>query len=429
MKKRAYLFLAFAIITAIPIACKKENPNVKKGKEFLEIEEFESAQKEFKIALKNEPKNVEAKGLLIYTNCRLEPYILGKIYIGLGAKVLLCEDAEMDRWANKEKIEKLKVQIRNEFYKMGIETKNWQELTQIIKIAGKEAFKTKVPEEGEGKRTMEVFKLIGAIAEGREGNEEAVRFLLKMSKEEDFRDLAIDALARIGLKSLPILKREIQNKESLFRKEASKAYRIIKAISSLSTFMEKHPDVRGIRAKQVPEKIWKEMKLEEVSYWNFFPSSGTFFYCNPDTLGRNVPLYMLLSDTIKNLHLLFWFGTLPKENRFFFSPFVWNEGKLEWQPAKIKKLTSEFSDIYSSNHPLFIYNLSNDTLQVAEVSSETVTKYKIETDWSTYPPTEKRVPYTEEALSKKDIVFLYKDGVFIQQKVAKKEEEKKGGKE
>ncbi|MBD3285042.1 hypothetical protein GF359_01590, partial [candidate division WOR-3 bacterium] len=96
--------------------CDKESPHVKRGREMLTIGEYEDATKEFRIALKDNPDDVKAKALLFYTQSFIEDE--PEAFYAL-ISVLMYSEAEKEEFVDQEELNKLKLELRNDFYDYG----------------------------------------------------------------------------------------------------------------------------------------------------------------------------------------------------------------------------------------------------------------------------------------------------------------------
>lgn len=400
-----------ALLAAFFIGCSGDSPHVKRGREMLSIGEFEDATKEFKLALKDNPKDVKAKALFFYAQSYIEEE--PEVFYTL-VSVFMYSEAEKEKLVDKEELDKLKLELRNDFYDYGLETKDWKELVKIAEIAGKEAFAQEDTDEDE---YLKAFKIIGATITGKLGDTEAVEYLLRSMKDFESVWLAYTGLLAIGKSAIKPLEAELTNKESLFREQAERVLYLLRTVNCFTELKKEIPKARPVREKDVSSAIYEEY-FDAEGLYTLLPRSGAIYIGDYTdyTVGIELPEYSFVSqskDTLKPEEILFVYGMDPEhaDDKFFAVFYQWNADNGKWERVELHKASGSQTTVFSSEDPIVYFKTTDEGYILATASTETQTLYRTETDYSTYPPTTRRVPYEKEGIFLDEIKFKWSDAL------------------
>lgn len=398
--------LALVLLAGFALSsCSRENPHVKSGREKLTAGELSDAIKEFKAALEANPKDPKAKALLYYAQAR-KGRDINSFSALLG--VYMCSEAQKDKLVGEAEVEKLKLELRNEFYQAGLETADWKELARIAAIAGREAFAQPDPEKDD--YFLVSFKMVGAAVAAKEGNPEGIRYLLKGMK--DYQDeniylylFAYQALGSVGKPALRTLREEAGNRESLLAESAERTLTLLDAVSKLTAFKQAAPGARSLRVGDVAEEIYDDYF---GSVATIIPASGAYYF-GDYTLAVELPHLESLEsdDSLKPGNMLFIYGIDPTHagEEFFAAFYRWDEQALGWTPVKLQDAKGKKMDSYWARTPVVEFEETDDGFALFTATVEERTVYKSQWDWNTYST--RRVPTTRNVVALEAVNLLY----------------------
>src|SRR5687768_149383 len=138
---------ALAVALALLTACgskKEDSAHMKRARELLSIGEWSNARTELKLELKDNPKQTEARGLLLYCLDRGEGLNAGIIdrLVDLYAVVAAVSDPAWEKAPKdtRDFVNKTLISTRQSLYDQGVDTSDAADLREVIKVAARFGF-------------------------------------------------------------------------------------------------------------------------------------------------------------------------------------------------------------------------------------------------------------------------------------------------
>lgn len=243
--------LIILLIVACGVGCKKDSPNLARGKELLLIDEVKSAVTEFKIAAKQNPENQEAKAMLLYALARQSDELDDTFEI-LPALWVMSSDLTRDKvpTEQRERMTKILGSLRQRYYENGVDTKDVAELAAVAEAAARFALTTDKHDKAAD---------AAAMALAVHGEKSAPGRLCERLKAEK-TEYVVDYLIRVGEPAQECLDAIVANPEALGRDRALRALSVIRAIALAADLYKETPGLRGF--DEVPATLRVQTGLE-----------------------------------------------------------------------------------------------------------------------------------------------------------------------
>lgn len=410
MKKRAALYkLLIILVVGAMLFCARENVHVKNGREMLAAGELKEAVSELKLALQDNEEDLTAKALLFYAKCRQDKNITR--YSTL-LDIYMVAEIEQYGLLPAEEIEELKRGLMETYADgYGIETRDWKELTKLAAIAGTEGFA--LPDPADEDLNFVSFKTLSAAVAAKEGDKDAVLYLLSVIR--DYKDsrynlhlLATQSLLSVGKPALRPLEAEVTKRESLWSEDAEELLAVMKITELVAGIKQKMPSSRSVRKEDMDPRIYERYSLVAQDYVLIPDNNAWYFtYMNVD-LG--MPSYDYLESADENApeRLAYVRGIDPDrgENPFFITFYQWGES--DWQQLAIVDTDNQSLDIFYSPMPVVSFLPTRAGYRIVTAGIGEITRYRMKVDWDNFKIT--REPYQEEGVVIAEIDLVWSDG-------------------
>lgn len=428
MKRRWYWLLAggvaLVLLAAAGVATyllTRPNPHYLLGSKYLEMKEYDSSRLELKLCLKDEPKNQDARALLLYCHVRqlteaengtpeeIRKRILDELETDLGVLVLGLDrytdlrPEETEQWQKNAK--EGREYLRKKLREFDLYTSTWEETLSLAQRALHLVYKLKVDPDDEFDW---FYHSLAASLLAYQGDGQAACDLIETAKQWPE---ACTFFHFAGQNITPYLKAELKNKESLLRTEGMKELRLLTAEEPTTQFLKDHPGVHRIRKA--------DFKGKDRLYWDrcyepfLLSARGEFlkgnWYLDRYRNGK-APLFALYEGktTWDEDQSVLWLvgGYDENKQKFCGRFFLWDDNILSWRPLRIKpgedSSQAEFesphiftlSDEFNAEKSLAsikIYRGERRHFSETETHTEQVTRYREETDIFGFKAS---VPYT-----------------------------------
>lgn len=398
---------AAIIISVLLFFALREDTHIKKGRELIASGKLETAAKEFRISLQENPKNFKAKGLLYYSTSKAKTQY--SKFTDFIKSVYYCSELERYEKVDEDKIGKLKMEIRNTLYDQGIETESWEETKKLAQISVEMAY---LHEEIKETRWGQKFKMFGAAIMGKQGNNWAIKYLCKRLKDDE--EVALDCLFMVGMSAIEYLKKESKNKESLIRNEAIRAIPQLAILNAAKEFTAKASSAKGVGESDVAKKIYKKYFAKEKLV--ILPKAGYAYRFKDFEAKFRQPIYLLIPDnrdTLGTTNLLYNIGinTDSEDKKFFISIWEWKEGR--WNRMRINFEGDVKTDLFYSSVPIVLMKDTKEGYDILTADVKKRTAYKREYDYSVYPPRAKRISYEIESIVTESINLVWHENELV----------------
>ncbi len=211
-----------------------DSAQIKRAREFVEVEEFESARKELTVELHNNPDSVEAKSLLLFMQ------IADPASGGQGVEQCLLVESlpvESKSTAAEESLAEAKIAARKAALDRGIETTSWDEFEAALRGGIVYGWKTHAyAPDKMGPRLS--FAFCAAL----QGDDEAKDYLVDHLAKDDTKDRAASFLYLLGDAGSAALEKAAASPENLSRDAAEATLRNMRLARVVSEFAQAHKD-------------------------------------------------------------------------------------------------------------------------------------------------------------------------------------------
>jgi hypothetical protein len=246
---RAAILIALVLFASV--AC-HENANVKRARELLSVDEVPGAITELKIAVKADPENKAARGLLLYALLKQDKS-LTSVFEAQPAFQLLADGAWPAGVAQESKdalVESTK-NVRRVLYNLGLDTKDAADLAALLVDAARAAV-----DDSKDDAEIDAASMVLAMR----GDPKAVARLVDRLKSE--QALAVpEYLERIGSPAATALTPAAKNAEDLGHTKALGVLGKVLAVDLARGMFNESATLRGIDVTDLPEAV----RTREVS--------------------------------------------------------------------------------------------------------------------------------------------------------------------
>lgn len=238
----------WAVLGVISLAAcgggRSEDPNLRRGRELLAMKEPDAAVREFRLALKNEPKNERIKALLLVallrTDDALPDWYEAQI---LFDRIRFLKENELQSLDGFEGLTKHVTNARQGFYDKGLDTRDTEELWDLTLRAAEYSFKEADDEE----------KDYAAFVLALHKDDKAVDFLVERLKSEKASYLP-GLLSRLGGVGERGLTKVANEPENLGRPRALDTLAVLRERQAAESFFQGSSNVDGLHDSHIAEE-------------------------------------------------------------------------------------------------------------------------------------------------------------------------------
>lgn len=246
------------LTTPFVLAC--ESDQMKRGREFVDAEEYEPARQEFRVELKNNPNNTEAKALMVFMDLA-DPAMRSDAI----AQCVLLEvaDVKAKSTAAEEAIQAARLKVRKGLLDRGIETRDWKEYIAVLREAVQYGWKGHDYSAG-----STASRLPFAFCSALEGVGSAADYLVEHLADSDAREDVEELLYLLADRAEPALRKSALDKESLSAAAAEETLRTMGAARLFVEALSNHKDL------QSPSTMRTDSGNEAVKAGRFLSARG-----------------------------------------------------------------------------------------------------------------------------------------------------------